>query len=73
MPDQDRLRFLIESLGMSQIAAADFLGKDHRTFRRWIEGKPPAPLPTLMLLELMHARHIKPDVVQALMKRLGYS
>lgn len=42
-PDPDYLRALIEQAGLTQINAAEAIGVDHRTMRRWLLGERPIP------------------------------
>jgi hypothetical protein len=44
---------VIAKLGLSQVEAAEFLGYDPRTSRRWISGELAVPKAVAMLLELM--------------------
>jgi hypothetical protein len=53
MMGPERYAEVIAKLGLSQVAAAEFLGYDPRTSRRWISGELPVPKVVAMLLELM--------------------
>lgn len=55
-----RYRSILEELELSQQAAADFLGVDERTCRRWALGEMPPPRAVALLLELMVSQGIRP-------------
>ena len=57
---------LIEKLGLSQVKAAEFLGYDPRTSRRWISGDLVIPKVVARLLELMVRTKVKPEQVEKL-------
>lgn len=54
----------IERLGLSQRAAAHFLGIDERQSRRWIAGEARIPEATAKLLRLMVRLKLSPDDVK---------
>lgn len=49
----ERYTKVIAKLGLSQVGAAEFLGYDPRTSRRWVSGDLEVPKVVAMLLELM--------------------
>jgi hypothetical protein len=49
----ERYAVLIARLGLSQVSAADFLGINPRTSRRYVSGELAVPKVVAMLLELM--------------------
>jgi DNA-binding transcriptional regulator YiaG len=51
----DEYREAIESLGLSQIAAARLLGVDARTSRRWASGERDIPPPAVRFLRYLIA------------------
>lgn len=53
----------ITRLGLSQRAAAGFLGVDERTSRKWIAGDNRIPESVAMLLRLMIKLKLKPEDV----------
>jgi hypothetical protein len=55
---------VIKKLGLSQVGAAEFLGYDPRTSRRWVRGDLPVPKVVAMLLELMVKTRSKPEKVE---------
>jgi len=57
-------RTAIEKLGLSQRGAAQFLGVDERTSRRWALGEAQVPESVAMLLRLMIRLKLKPDDVK---------
>jgi len=57
-------REAIAALGMSQVAAAAFLGVSPRTSRHWALGESPVPRAVSILLRLMVSRDINPRDVQ---------
>ena len=62
----ERYAHAIEKLGLSQVKAAEFLGYDPRTSRRWISGDLAIPKVVAMLLELMIKTKTEPDKVEKL-------
>jgi hypothetical protein len=59
-----RLRQVLDSLDLTQVGAAKFLGASPRNVRRWVAGDAPIPLAVEMLLELMIARKLSPNGVR---------
>jgi transcriptional regulator with XRE-family HTH domain len=57
-------RAAIEKLGLSQRAAAAFLGVDERTSRRWALDEAQIPESVAMLLRLMVRLKLTPDDVR---------
>jgi DNA-binding transcriptional regulator YiaG len=51
----DQYRSTIETLGLSQIAAARLLGVDERTSRRWANGERDIPPPAERFLRYLIA------------------
>jgi len=51
----DQYRAAIETLGLSQIAAARLLGVDERTSRRWANGERDIPPPAERFLRYLIA------------------
>jgi DNA-binding transcriptional regulator YiaG len=51
----DEYRAAIESLGLSQVAAARLLGVDDRTSRRWASGERDIPPPAQRFLRYLIA------------------
>jgi transcriptional regulator with XRE-family HTH domain len=51
-------RATIEALGLTQVAAGEFLGVTERTSRRWVRGDDVIPRSVAVLLRLMCARKI---------------
>ena len=64
----DEYRETIESLGLSQMAAARLLGVDGRTSRRWVSGERPIPPPVQRFLRFLIAIGKSGEYA---MKRLG--
>jgi hypothetical protein len=64
----ERYAQLIEKLGLSQVKAAEFLGYDPRTSRRWISGDLAVPKVVAMLLELMIKTNVEPEKVEKVEK-----
>lgn len=62
----DRYAKVIAKLGLSQVGAAEFLGYDPRTSRRWISGDLEVPKVVAMLLEFMVRKRAKPGEVEGL-------
>jgi DNA-binding transcriptional regulator YiaG len=62
-------REAIAALGLSQNAAAAFLGVNERTSRSWAGDRYPVPQSVAMLLWLMVERNIKPAAVLAVQER----
>jgi DNA-binding transcriptional regulator YiaG len=56
-----QLQHAIDQLGLSQRAAARFLGIDERTMRKWIAGKARVPESAAKLLRLMIRLKLKPE------------
>jgi DNA-binding transcriptional regulator YdaS (Cro superfamily) len=56
-------RNAIARLGLSQVAAAHFLGVDPRTSRSWISGRYPVPHAVALLLRLMICGGYSPEDV----------
>lgn len=55
----------IDRLGLSQVAAAELLGLDPRTSRRYALGEIAVPAPTAKLLRLLLAGKISAEDVRA--------
>jgi DNA-binding transcriptional regulator YiaG len=53
----------IKALGLSQLAAARFLGVGPRTVRRWVAADADVPKHVSMLLRLMVRDSIAPDTI----------
>ena len=51
----DQYRAAIETLGLSQVAAAKLLGVDPRTSRRWASGERDVPAPAERFLRYLIA------------------
>jgi DNA-binding transcriptional regulator YiaG len=51
----DQYRAAIETLGLSQVAAARLLGVDERTSRRWANGERDVPAPAVRFLQYLIA------------------
>lgn len=51
----DQYRSAIETLGLSQLAAARLLGVDERTSRRWANGERDVPEPAARFLRYLIA------------------
>ena len=64
----DEYRETIETLGLSQLAAARLLGVDGRTSRRWVSGERPIPPPAERFLRYLIATGRSGDYA---MKRLS--
>jgi hypothetical protein len=62
----ERYAQVIEKLGLSQVKAAEFLGCDPRTSRRWISGDLIIPKAVALLLELMVKTKTSPGTVEKL-------
>lgn len=58
-----QFRTAIAALGMSQVAAAAFLGTTDRQARRWAAGDAEIPKPVEMLLRLMVSKKLTPEEV----------
>ncbi len=56
-------RDAIARLGLTQVAAGEFLIGNPRTSRRWASGESPVPRSVALLLRLMIEHNIKPDDV----------
>jgi hypothetical protein len=56
-------RDILETLGLTQVAAGDFLGYDPRTSRRWAAGDLDVPPVVEMLLRTMVRLRLTPDGV----------
>ncbi len=56
-------RDAIARLGLTQVAAGEFLIGNPRTSRRWASGESPVPRSVALLLRLMIEHDIKPDDV----------
>ncbi len=54
-------REAIARLGLTQVAAGEFLIGNPRTSRRWASGDSPVPRSVALLLRLMIEHDIKPD------------
>jgi transcriptional regulator with XRE-family HTH domain len=54
----------IRKLGLSQLAAAEFLGIGPRTSRRWIAGRSRIPHAVELLFDLMIVCNIRPADLQ---------
>lgn len=64
----ERYAQVIAKLGLSQTKAAEFLGFDPRTSRRWISGELAVPKTVAMLLELMVKLKVTPDLAENVIK-----
>jgi hypothetical protein len=64
----ERYAQVIAKLGLSQVKAAEFLGFDPRTSRRWISGELAVPKTVAMLLELMVKLKVTPDWAENVVK-----
>jgi plasmid maintenance system antidote protein VapI len=62
----DEYREAIETLKMTQVGAARFLGVAETTSRRWIADKHPIPDATAMLLRVMVRYRLAPSRVEKL-------
>jgi hypothetical protein len=62
----DEYREAIEKLKLTQVGAAEFLGVDDTTSRRWIADKHPIPDATVMLLRAMVRYKLTPSRVAKL-------
>lgn len=51
----DEYREVIGKLGLSQVAAAELLGVDARTSRRWANGERDVPAPAVRFLQYLIA------------------
>jgi hypothetical protein len=56
-------RQAIARLGLTQVAAGEFLIGNPRTSRRWALGESPVPRSVALLLRLMIEHDIKPEDV----------
>jgi hypothetical protein len=65
----DEYRDAIEKLNLSQVGAADFLGVDDTTSRRWIADKHPMPRATELLLRAMVHYKLTPSRVAKLIPK----
>lgn len=65
----DQYRAAIETLGLSQVAAAHLLGVDARTSRRWASGERDVPGPAERFLRYLIASKTAPDKVLRLLER----
>jgi len=61
--DHHEYRAALETLALTQIAAADFLKIDHRTSRRWAGGEAPIPTAVAILLRVMVAKRLSVEAV----------
>jgi len=61
----------IADLGMSQVGAARFLKIGERTSRRFIAGESKIPVVAEMLLNIMVAHGISPEIARAKYTRNG--
>lgn len=59
----------IESLGLTQVGAARFLGVDDRTSRRWIAGEREVPEPVARFLKFLVASKVTPDEVSRVLAK----
>lgn len=59
-----QFRKALERLGLSQVAAARFLGIGDRTSRRWASGDVEVPRAVAILLRLMISHSISPAEVE---------
>lgn len=60
---------IIESLGLSQVGAARFLGVDERTSRRWIAGEREIPETVSRFLTFIAAAKLTPEEVEKVIRR----
>jgi plasmid maintenance system antidote protein VapI len=65
----DEYQTAIRRLGLSQVAAAEFLGVDETTSRRWIANKNPVRRSAAMLLRVMIRYRLSPQNIETLMKK----
>lgn len=59
---------IIDLLGLSQVDAADFLGYNDSTVRRWISGRYKVPHIVALLLAVMVRYKLTPDNVLSLVE-----
>lgn len=62
----EQFQRLLAELGLTQSSAAEFLGVDERTMRRWIAGDYTARKSAVKLLRLMYIKGYSPQTVDAL-------
>lgn len=63
----EQLKQLLDLLGMhTQSSAAEFLGVDERTLRRWMAGDFAVPASAAKLLRLMYIKGLSPRMVNQL-------
>jgi DNA-binding transcriptional regulator YiaG len=62
-------RELIETLELSQMAAARFLRRGPRSIRRWVAGDDEPPFAERALLEVMIAEDLSPEAVEEICGR----
>ena len=60
---------VIAHLGLSQVGAAQFLGVNDTTSRRWVADKHPIPTAVSKLLRVMDHHDLRPDEVDAMKQR----
>ena len=65
----DEYRAAIETLGLSQIAAAKLLGVDARTSRRWACGERDVPPPAVQFLQYLIATHKSGEQAMRMLER----
>lgn len=61
-----RYRTVIEAIGLSQVAAAKFVGVAPRSSRRWAAGDAPIPDDVAVLLSIMAKHQITPEEARGL-------
>jgi hypothetical protein len=65
--DATKFRKAIERLGLSQVRAAELVGRDGRTARRWVAGGPPPE--AAIIFQMLLDGKITLDDVDAARKR----
>jgi transcriptional regulator with XRE-family HTH domain len=70
MPSAE-LRELIQSLGLTQAAAAKFVGVEPRTLKRWLAGGAPVPHSVILLLRIVDRLRLSPEDMALLLKAEG--
>lgn len=65
----DQCRRAILRVGMTQVAAAKFLGVDDSTVRRWLTDKLTVPTAVALLLSVMARLHLSADDVMQMSRR----
>jgi DNA-binding transcriptional regulator YiaG len=60
----ERMRALLDELGLSQMDAARFLRRDPRSVRRWVLGETEPPFAEFGLLKVMADRKLTAEAVE---------